>query len=61
MFLAGGILPDEMRQPTGGSSGAPHVIDTRGDANFTFTYAAVVVVEAAVLAALWVFSRYFSG
>ena len=50
-----------MRQPTGGSSGAPHVIDTRGDANLTFTYAAVVVVEAAVLAALWVFSRYFSG
>jgi len=46
-----------MRQP----SGAPHVIDTKGDANFTFTYVAVVVVEVVVLAALWFFSRYFSA
>ncbi len=48
-------------QPTGGPSGAPHVIDTRGDASFTVTYAAVVVIEVVVLAALWFFSRYFSA
>ncbi len=46
-----------MRQP----SGAPHVIDTKGDASFTFTYVAVAVVEVVVLAALWFFSRYFSA
>ena len=46
-----------MTQP----SGAPHVIDTRGDVNFSSTYAAVVVIEVVVLAALWLFSRYFGA
>ncbi len=41
--------------------GTPPVIDTRGDATFTATYAAVVLVEVVVLAALWFFSRYFSA
>ena len=50
-----------MTQPTGGPSGAPHIIDTRGEANFSFTYAAVVVIEAVVLVALWFFSWYFSA
>lgn len=38
----------------------PRVLDTGGE-RFTVTYAAVVVVEALVLAALWLFSRHFSG
>ncbi len=50
-----------MTQPTGGPSGEPHVIDTRGDVSFSSTYAAVVLVEAVVLAALWFFSRYFGA
>ena len=50
-----------MTQPTGGPSGAPHVIDTRGDVRFTVTYAAVVLIEVVVLAALWFFSRYFGA
>jgi hypothetical protein len=37
------------------------IIDTRGDEPFTATYVAVVVFEVAVLAALWLFSRYFLG
>ncbi len=49
-----------MTQSTGGPSVAPHVIDTRGDASFSSTYAAVVVIEVVVLAALWFFSRYYS-
>ena len=48
-------------QPTGDPSGASHVIDTRGDASFSFTYAAVVVIEVIVLAALWFFSRHFGA
>ncbi len=40
---------------------APRVLDTRGDESFAATYVAVVVVEAFVLAALWLFSRHFSG
>ena len=39
----------------------PSVLDTGGDEPFTATYVAVVVVEALVLAALWLFSRHFSG
>ncbi len=50
-----------MIQPTGGSSRSPRIIDTEGDASFTFIYVAVVVVEVVVLAALWFFSRYFSS
>lgn len=37
------------------------VLDTRGEEPFAATYVAVVVVEAAVLAALWLFSRHYSG
>lgn len=37
------------------------VLDTRGEEPFAATYAAVLVVEALVLAALWLFSRHFSG
>ena len=48
--------PHAMRQP----SDAPPIIDTKGDVNLTFTYAAVVVVEVVVLAALWFFSWYYS-
>ena len=48
-------------QPTGGPSGAPHFIDTKGDASLTAVYAAVVLVEVVVLAALWFFSRYFGA
>ena len=48
-------------QPTGDPSGASHVIDTRGDANFTVAYAAVVLIEVVVLGALWFFSRYFGS
>ena len=61
VFLAGCILPDGMTQPTGDPSGAPCRIDTEGDVNFTVSYAAVVLIEVVVLAALWFFSRYFSG
>ena len=50
-----------MTQPTGARSGAPRIVDTRGDANFTSTYAAVVLIEVAVLAALWFFSQYFGA
>ena len=50
-----------MTQLIGGPSGAPHVIDTRGDSNFLPAYAAVLVIEVAVLAALWFFSRYFGA
>ena len=50
-----------MTQPTGDPSGAPHVIDTRGAASFAVTYAAVVLIEVVVLAALWFFSRYFGA
>ncbi len=39
----------------------PSVLDTRGDEPLGATYVAVVVVEALVLAALWLFSRHFSG
>ena len=39
----------------------PRVLDTRGEEPFAATYAAVLVVEALVLAALWIFSRHFSG
>ena len=48
-------------QPPGGPSDAPHVIDTRGDASFSSTYVAVVVIEVIVLAALWFFSRHFGA
>ena len=48
-------------RPTGGPSDAPPVIDTRGDVSLSSTYAAVVLVEAVVLAALWFFSRYFGA
>jgi hypothetical protein len=50
-----------MTQPSGGPSGSPRIIDTEGDASFTCTYIAVVVVEVVVLAALWFFSRYFGA
>ena len=64
VFFAGGYTADRgpytMTQPTGEPSAAPHVIDTSGDANLASTYAAVVVVEVFVLAALWFFSRYYS-
>jgi hypothetical protein len=50
-----------MRRQTAERSGALHLIDTRGDVSFTFVYAAVVLCEAVVLAALWFFSRYYSG
>ncbi len=50
-----------MTQPTGGPSAAPHFIDTKGDASLTAVYAAVVLVEVVVLAALWFFSRYFGA
>ena len=43
--------PDDIRR----------VLDTRGDEPLAATYVAVVVVEAVVLAALWLFSRHFSG
>ena len=39
----------------------PRVLDTRGDEPLGATYVAVMVVEAVVLAALWLFSRHFSG
>ena len=39
----------------------PRLLDTRGDEPFAATYVAVMVVEALVLAALWLFSRHFSG
>ena len=39
----------------------PRVLDTRGDEPFAATYVAVVVVEVLVLAALWLFSRHYSG
>jgi hypothetical protein len=39
----------------------PRVLDTRGEEPFAATFAAVLVVEALVLAALWIFSRHFSG
>jgi hypothetical protein len=32
-----------------------------GDRRMTSTYVAVVIVEAAVLLALWVFGRYFGS
>ena len=50
-----------MTQPPGGPSAAPHFIDTKGDASLTAVYAAVVLVEVVVLAALWFFSRYFGA
>lgn len=50
-----------MTQTSGGPSGLPRIIDTEGDTSFTATYVAVVVVEVAVLAALWFFSQSFSG
>ena len=37
------------------------VLDTRGAEPLAATCVAVVVVEALVLAALWLFSRHFSG
>ena len=39
----------------------PRLLDTRGDEPLAATFVAVVVVEALVLAGLWLFSRYFSG
>ena len=39
----------------------PRVIDTRGGEPLGATYVAVMAVEALVLAALWLFSRHFSG
>ena len=54
-------MSSDLTQPTGERSGVPHIVDTRGDANFTATYAAVVLIEAAVLAALWFFSQYFGA
>ena len=39
----------------------PRVLDTRGDEPLNATYVAVMVVEALVLAALWMFSRHFSS
>ena len=50
-----------MTEATGARPGAPRIIDTRGDANFTSTYVAVVLIEAAVLAALWFFSQFFGA
>ena len=50
-----------MTYQTDDPSGAPRPIDTRGDVLFTSTYAAVVLVELVVLAALWGFSRYFGA
>ena len=50
-----------MTRPTRGPSGAPHIIDTKGDASFAVTYAAVVLIEVVVLAALWFFSQYFGA
>ena len=39
----------------------PRVLDTRGDEPLASAFAAVMAVEALVLAALWLFSRHFSG
>ena len=39
----------------------PRVLDTRGDEPLAATFAAVMAVEALVLAGLWLFSWYFSG
>ncbi len=50
-----------MAQPSAEPSGAPPVIDTRGEENFTPTYVAVVLIEIVVLTALWLFSRHFSA
>ncbi len=48
-------------QPLSVPSREVRVIDTRGDEPFTAVYVAVVAIEGFVLAALWLFSRYFSG
>ena len=57
---AGGytLWPTAMTEQT---EDVPRVLDTRGEQPFAATYAAVLVVEALVLAALWIFSRHFSG
>ena len=49
-----------MTQSPTDPSGALDAVDTDGDASFTSTYLAVVLVELVVLTALWSFSRYFS-
>ncbi len=47
-------------QPTGASE-PPRLFDTRGEDPLGFMYVAVLAIEVAVLAGLWLFSRYFSG
>lgn len=37
------------------------VIDTRGEKPLAAVFVAVTAVEVVVLAALWLFSRHFSG
>lgn len=41
--------------------GVRRVLDTRGDEPLAPAFVAVAAVEALVLAALWLFSRHFSG
>ena len=40
---------------------ATQLFDTAGDEPLKRTYLAVVMVEAVVLGALWLFSLYFAG
>ena len=54
-------MSTQATQPAGDPAGARRVIDTAGNANLTPIYVAVVLVEVAVLTALWFFSAYFSG
>ena len=54
-------MSSDRPQSTVARSGAPRIVDTRGDANFTPAYVGVVLIEVVVLAALWVFSQYFGA